>query len=53
MRTLVGPAQPVRRYVCVYLRATESSVTQELLDASQVGSPVQEVRRGAVPKGMR
>ena len=53
VRLVIRRLQPLDGHVRVDLRRRERSVTEQLLNASQVGSPLQQVGRGRVAQPVR
>ena len=53
MRLMVYIDDPVPRDVRVHLCSSQIAMPEQFLDAAQVGSAVQQVRRKAVPQRMR
>ena len=50
MGQLVGFPQPASTHVSVYLRSRQALVPQQLLDTSQVSTPVKQMRGKRVPQ---
>src|SRR3954467_14480469 len=53
VRPVICRPQSFDGHVGVYLGCCERSVTKQFLNGSQVSSPLQQVRRGAVPQAVR
>src|SRR4051812_345828 len=53
VRPVICRPQSFDGHLGVYLGCCERSVTKQFLDGSQVSSPLQQVRRGAVPQAVR
>src|SRR5690606_22292558 len=53
VRETVARQKPLRGDVRVDLRRAQAGMAQDLLNRTQVGSAVEQMRRGGMPKGVR